>query len=99
MRPLLALAFALVAALPAVAQAPAQTCGTHDFMVQWLGRAYGEGRIWLGMGTEVVLEIYANPETQTWTMLFTRPGLPTCMMAAGTVYEVLTDLPRNDDPA
>lgn len=92
------LAFAL---LPAAAAAQTQQCSDHETMVRHLAEGWGESRqsIALDAGNSVV-ELFASPETGTWTLTVTSPGGPTCMIASGHAYEALAEpLPVLDEGA
>ena len=92
------LALALALAAPA---ARAQTCSDHDAMVRHLAEGWGESRqsIALDAGNSVV-ELFASSETGTWTLTLTRPGGPTCMVASGHAFEMLSEpLPVLDEGA
>lgn len=94
------LALALGApALPA--QAQTETCADHDTMVRHLAEGWGESRqsVALDAGNSMV-ELFASPETGTWTMTVTRPGGPTCMIASGHAFEMVSEtLPVLDEGA
>lgn len=64
------------------AQAP---CAPRDKMVERLKAGYGEALAAGGLQSETrVIEIYAAPETGTWTVLLTQANGMTCIMASGT---------------
>ena len=83
------LAFALAAG---AAQAQTQTCSDHDTMVRHLAEGWGESRqsVALDAGNSMV-ELFASPETGTWTLTVTEPGGPTCMIASGHAFETLNE--------
>lgn len=94
------LAFGLALAASAV-QAQSMQCADHDVMVRHLAEGWGESRqsIALDAGNSMV-ELFASPETGTWTMTVTRPGGPTCMIASGHAFEMLSEaLPVLDEGA
>lgn len=90
-----------LAALGGSAQAQNGTCLDHESMVRHLAEGWGESRqsIALDAGNAVV-ELFASPETGTWTLTVTRPGGPTCMIASGHAFEMLAEpLPVLDQGA
>lgn len=96
-------AMALTGAALAAQKAQAQTgtCAPHEVIVDWLASEWGESRqsIALGAGNSLV-EVFAAPETGTWTITVTRPDGPTCLVASGEAYQPVTDaLPGTDDGA
>lgn len=78
---LVLLAVLLAGALPAPSQA---RCGQRDEVVRRLEHRHGETRrsaaLQDGRG---VLELFANAETGSWTILLTTPSGLSCLMAAG----------------
>lgn len=66
--------------------AHAQTvCAPRDTVVERLSGSYGEGLAAGGLrSAEQVLEVWASPETGTWTVLVTRADGVSCVMASGT---------------
>jgi hypothetical protein len=96
------LAFALATAA-GTAPVPAQTgsCAEHEEMVRHLAEGWGESRQSIALdASNAVVELFASPETGTWTMTVTRPGGPTCMIASGHAFEMLAEsLPVLDEGA
>jgi len=89
-RLLAALPFAL--GLVGAASAQAMTCSDHAALQERLAESWGESRQSIGLASDgAVLEIYASDETGTWTIAVTRPGGPTCIVAAGEHYEALAE--------
>jgi hypothetical protein len=79
------LAGAALAASPAGAQS---VCGPRADIVRQLGERYGETRQSLGLaGGRGVVELYANSESGSWTILVTSPQGTACLMAAGDSFE------------
>lgn len=76
-------------------------CGDHAAVMDALARDYGELRQSIALSSDnSVLEVYANPGTGSWTIALTRPGGPTCMVAAGTAWQALAEPPSpQGDPA
>ena len=60
-------------------------CGKRAMMVEKLVNKYHETQmgIGLGQGDSRLIEIWANCDTETWTILKTYPNGTACLMAAG----------------
>jgi len=88
---LAAAALAAGLALPADAQALRQ-CGARDAMVQRLADGYGEARQAIGLGSNnSLVEVFASPETGSWTITMTTPNGVMCLLAAGQAYEAMNE--------
>ena len=74
-------------------QAFAQTnCAARAQIVERLASHYGESRQSIGLGANnQVMEVYASPETGTWTIVVTHPNGLSCLVASGRAYETLTE--------
>ena len=80
-----------MAAAPAIAQQQ-QNCGARDTVVDRLSSKYGESRQSIGMAPKGrVVEVYASPDTGTWTITVTMPNGVTCLVASGQSYESLEE--------
>lgn len=92
------LAFSLAAG---AAQAQTGNCADHEAMVRHLAEGWGESRQSIALdASNAVVELFASPETGTWTLTVTRPGGPTCMIASGHAFEMLAEsLPVLDEGA
>lgn len=91
-------ALAIAQAVPATAQN--NVCGKRDTIVQRLQEKYGETRQSMGLQrNNGVVEIFASPESGTWTILVTMPNGMTCLVAAGEAWEghVATEVKRGTD--
>ena len=77
-------AFIALHGAPAAAQA---VCDNRDAMVKKLTDRYGEVQMSRGLGGDVVLEVWANCKTGTWTILKTYPKGRACLMAAGDGWQ------------
>jgi hypothetical protein len=78
----LVLAGGLAAAAPAYSQAH---CADRDGVIERLGDSYGETLAAGGLRSATqVLEVWAAPETGTWTVLITGADGKTCVLATGT---------------
>lgn len=74
--------------LPALAQGA--NCGDHDAIVERLAARYGEARQNVGLNqNDALVEIFASPETGTWTILVTMPTGMSCLVAAGQNWQVV----------
>ena len=69
----------------AQAQAP---CAPRDMLIERLDEQYGEQLQSLGLQPDgSILEIYANLETGTFTVLVSRPDGSSCMSGSGQMWE------------
>jgi len=67
------------------APAYGQSCALRDTLVTRLQDQFGEGLAAGGLRSDVqVLEIWAAPDTGTWTVLMTRADGIACILASGT---------------
>lgn len=83
---LVALALILGSVVPAGAQTSVP-CGKRQVIVDELDRGYGEKPVAIGLsGDGLVIEIFAS-DSGTFTILVTRPGGPSCVVAAGEGWE------------
>ena len=89
----------LILASPLSAQS--RNCATHAAVVERLAAGYGETRQSIGIGADnTVVEVFASLETGTWTITVTQAGGPTCLVASGQAFQVLTEaLPNTDKGA
>lgn len=96
----LSLGLAATVLLPGTARATAQ-CAPRDTVAANLATQYGETRRIIGLAQDnTVMELYAAPETGTWTLTVTLPSGVTCLVAAGSSFEATADtLPAKGDPA
>ena len=83
--PLLGLLIALYGA-PAAAQV---SCGDRAVMVERLRNQYHEMQMGAGLalGGTRLLELWANCDTGTWTILKTYPDSTACVMAVGQDWQ------------
>jgi len=85
----------ILAAAPAFANT---ACNDHAVITERLATSYGESRHAMGLGrNNTMIEVYSSEESGSWTILVTRPGGPTCMVAAGEAFQVLNELLEEDD--
>ncbi|SEW28692.1 hypothetical protein SAMN04488515_2036 [Cognatiyoonia koreensis] len=68
--------------------AQARNCGPHEVVTTRLAERYGESRQIIALTSDQsVMELFASPETGSWTITITRAGQPTCLVAAGQNYQ------------
>lgn len=92
------IALALVPPGTADAQSASQ-CGPREAVLTQLERRYGEARQALGLSANnAVVELYANTETGTWTIVGTFASGATCLIASGEAYQALAEslIPGDD---
>ena len=96
----LSLGLAAFALLPGMARAAPQ-CAPRDTVAASLATQFGEIRRSIGLAQDnTVMELYAAPDTGTWTLTVTMPNGVTCLVAAGTSFEATADtLPASGEPA
>jgi hypothetical protein len=65
-------------------------CGSRDAIVERLGSKYGEQRVATGLsGSATMMEVFANEETGSWTILITHPDGQSCLVSAGEHFSAL----------
>ena len=70
-----------IAAVPALAQTP---CGQRTDIIQVLAEKYRESHQASGLqSASAMVEIWASPETGTWTILVTQSNGVSCVVASG----------------
>lgn len=83
----------------APAQAQEMICGKRQSIVKQLQAKYGETARVMGFSQGAgVVEVYANDESGSWTILVTNPSGTSCLMAAGEAFEAV-DIKLGDAPA
>lgn len=86
--------------LPAAtsAQTPA-ACATRDAVVHKLTADFGETRQSIGLGhNNTLVEIFASPESGTWSIVVTTTQGVTCLVASGRAFETVAEALPNTDP-
>lgn len=89
-------------ALQAQNSGPAQRhCAPRPIIVEKLASKYGESRQSIGLnGKNQVIEVFASPQTGSWTILVSNPAGVSCIVAAGQAFEhVAEKLPPKGKPA
>jgi hypothetical protein len=80
---------AIFGAAPVRGQSTA--CAPHGVVLERLADLYGEARLSVALvANGAVLETFANLESGSWTITLTAPGGPTCLVAAGTDFQLTT---------
>ena len=75
-------------------------CGEHASIVAQLAEKYGETRQFLALTyARQVVELFASPETGSWTLTITFPSGETCLIGAGDMIELAPDTIPAGDPA
>jgi hypothetical protein len=97
----LSLGFAGLVVMPHPGFAQGTQCAPRDRLTAHLSETYGETRQGVGLaGPDTMMEVYASPETGTWTITMTLADGTMCMVASGQGYERLTEeLPAKGEPA
>lgn len=99
-RAIYTLAFCLLALTPAAHAQGDEECASRENVVAYLtGEEYGETLQSMGLNTNGVVELYANPETGTWTIIVTSPEGVTCPVGAGESWQNVAPLEPQGDPA
>lgn len=98
------LALSAGAALLAASQLQAQgthNCAPRDNVVERLAQKFGESRQSIGLGgNNAVVEVFASPETGTWTITVTLANGTTCLLASGQAFEATAEaLPASGEDA
>jgi hypothetical protein len=72
--------------------AAAAGCAPRDVVVDRLAQRYGETRHAVGLGASgTMMEMFAAPETGTWTITVTFARGITCLVASGRAFETLAE--------
>jgi len=80
---------------------PAPQCGPRAAVLAQLAEKYGETRRSVGVAANnMVMEIFASAQSQSWTITVTTPQGQTCLVASGTGFEPIEEpLPAKGEPA
>jgi len=85
---------AIVVGATAPAHAQTAACADHDAVTALLAERYGEARIAIGLAADgALVEVWANRESGTWTIMITQPGGPACLAAGGEAFELALETP------
>lgn len=70
-------------------------CLKADNIEEQLGQRFKESQSAVAIDSKgSLVQLYTNPDKQTWTIVLTKPGGPSCIVASGTDW---TDLPSFGD--
>ncbi|WP_417206671.1 hypothetical protein [Antarctobacter sp.] len=75
-------------------------CAPRDKVVTRLAAKYGETRQSMGLGANnAVMELFASPDSGSWTITVTMANGITCLVASGQAFEELAEAlpPKGDD--
>jgi hypothetical protein len=99
-RKILALGLCCWASLGAsMATAAQRPCAPHEKMADALEAQYGEAAHMMGLAQDdTVMELYAAPQTGTWTLAVTMPNGVTCLIASGKNFEAIAPTQVKGDP-
>ena len=92
---LIALSVGVVALILSAASTRAQgsNCAERDAVIERLASKYGESRQSAGLAAnQSLVEVYANPESGSWSITVTLPGGQTCLVASGMSFEALAQV-------
>ena len=87
--------FLLIAMALSIAAAP-QQCGPRPAVIATLSDRYGEAPRMRGLANGVIVELLANDDSGSWTILVTRPDGSSCLLVAGTAYAPIPVTPPSD---
>ena len=80
------------------ANAQARNCADRAQIVERLAQSYGESRQSVGLASDnALVEVFASSETGSWTIVITRPGGPSCLVAAGQSFQHVAEALPNLD--
>jgi len=75
-------------------------CAPRDEVVDRLAAKFGETRQSMGLGANnAVMEVFASPDSGSWTITVTMANGITCLVASGQAFEELAEAlpPKGDD--
>jgi hypothetical protein len=74
--------------------AQGRNCGPRDAVVKRLAEGFGETRQSVGIGdNNTMVEVFASPETGTWSITVTTSAGVTCLVASGQAFERVAEVP------
>ncbi|MEY1554518.1 hypothetical protein AB3Y40_02695 [Yoonia sp. R2331] len=80
-------------------EAQGRNCGPHGAVTTHLAENYNESRTMMGLAAnQMVIEVFVNAETGSWTIIATRPDGVTCLVASGSNADVIPAALLNTDP-
>jgi hypothetical protein len=76
----------------------ARACAPHDAVVQQLAEGYGESPRALGLGSNnVLMHLFANEVSGSWTITVTTPAGISCLLASGEAFRPVPAPPPGTD--
>lgn len=86
--------FAVAVATGLAGPAAAAGCAPREVVVDRLAERYGESRHAVGLGASgTMMELFAAPETGTWTITVTSARGITCLVGSGRAFETMAKAP------
>jgi hypothetical protein len=87
--------FWLASVIPTQAQG---NCNTHDSAREQLADRFGERVIVMGLSASgALMELWANPDTGTWTLTATNAAGLTCVIGSGEAFDLAPATPDDED--
>lgn len=84
------MAGAVTVAIPETQASP--VCGDRNKVIDSLSAKYSEEPVAVGVTSNGgVIEVLKAPDGQTWTILFTYPSGPSCLVASGEAWQELEE--------
>lgn len=72
--------------------ATSPVCGDRQKVIDSLAAKYSEEPVAVGVTSNGgVIEVLKAPDGETWTILFTYPSGPSCLVASGEAWQELED--------
>lgn len=76
--------------LPSLPISAAPVCGERSKVLSSLAKKYSEEPVAVGVTSSGgVIEVLKAPEGQTWTIIFTYPSGPSCLVSSGEAWQNL----------
>ena len=80
-------------------EAQGRNCGPHAAVTTHLAAKFGESRTMMGLAAnQMVVEVFVNADSGSWTIIVTRPDGVTCLVASGSDADVVPAALQNTDP-
>ena len=95
---ILAIFLAITVLLAVAVQANANpVCASRTVTVDHLATKYSEAPVAIGLANNGgVIELLSSKEGTSWTIIITMPNGTACMIAAGTGWETIPQMPREN---
>lgn len=76
--------------LPLISAQASPVCGDRQKVIDSLSAKYSEQPVAIGVTANGgVIEVLKAPDGETWTILFTYPSGPSCLVASGEAWQEL----------